>query len=76
MRKRNEWIKWIPTGGQLPPDTLATSLEKMTVEEVPPSQNNMAGNLDPNSVAIPESSSTESTGQSQHPNEDVTQTNH
>ncbi|XP_009334716.2 la-related protein 1C [Pyrus x bretschneideri] len=89
VRRRNEWTKWISTAGQLPAEsgspstlsssvlsdnTLANSFGKMTVEV--PSQNSMACKPDPNSVAIPESCSTESTSQSQLPNGDVTQTDH
>ncbi|TQE07557.1 hypothetical protein C1H46_006877 [Malus baccata] len=89
VRRRNEWTKWISTTGQLTPESgspstlsssalsdnmLANSFEKMTVEG--PSQNSMEGKPDPNSVAIPESCSTESTSQAQLPNGDVIQTDH
>lgn len=88
MRRLNEWMKWIPAGSQLPFEsgssspgvlshkTLATSFEKMTVEEEAPSQTNTTGKLESNCVSIPESCSTESAGLSQLPNGDVTQTNH
>ncbi|XP_021827634.1 la-related protein 1C-like [Prunus avium] len=88
VRRLNEWMKWIPAGSQLPFEsgssspgvlshkTLATSFEKMTVEEEAPSQTNTTGKLESNCVSIPESCSTESAGLSQLPNGDVTQTNH
>ncbi|KAH7523480.1 hypothetical protein FEM48_Zijuj06G0015700 [Ziziphus jujuba var. spinosa] len=85
VRKRNEWMRWIPTSGRLTTEpgssspgnssfnVMATSFQKMTMEDAATSQNSLAGNKDPNSEAGPGSNSTESTAQSHLSNGDVTQ---
>ncbi|KAK7855970.1 la-related protein 1c [Quercus suber] len=85
VRRRNEWNKWIPASSRIPSDsgsvspnkssydTLATSLQKITVEEVDTNQSSMTGKADPNSEAAAGSCITESIGQSQLPNGEDTQ---
>lgn len=85
MRKRGEWMKWIPTSGRLSTEpgspslsnssfnVMETSFQKLTMEEAATSQNSLAGNKDPNSEAGPGSNSTEFIAQPHLPNGDGTQ---
>ncbi|KAL0016934.1 hypothetical protein SO802_004003 [Lithocarpus litseifolius] len=85
VRRHNEWKKWIPASSRIPSDsgsvspnkssydTLATSLQKITVEEVDTNQSSVTGKADPNSEAVAGSCITESIGQSQLPNGEDTQ---
>ena len=64
VRRRNEWKKWKPASSRIPSDsgsvspnkssydTLETSLQKITVEEVDTNQSSVTGKADPNSEAV------------------------
>lgn len=88
LRRRDEWKKWIPASARLPSDsgsvspdnssydTLTTSFQNITVDEVDTNQSSVTGKADPNSEAVPGRCFTESIGQSQLSNGEVTQNNH
>uniref|UniRef100_A0A7N2R2U0 HTH La-type RNA-binding domain-containing protein n=2 Tax=Quercus lobata TaxID=97700 RepID=A0A7N2R2U0_QUELO len=85
VRRRNEWNKWKRASSRIPSDsgsvspnkssydTLATSLQKITVEEVDTNQSSVTGKADPNSEAVAGSWITEFIGQSQLPSGEDTQ---
>uniref|UniRef100_A0A5B6YWY6 Putative la-related protein 1C-like n=1 Tax=Davidia involucrata TaxID=16924 RepID=A0A5B6YWY6_DAVIN len=78
VRRRNEWRKWIPASGQFPTDDsgshspngsgysmLATSFQKVTLDEATINHNSAMGKADPHIEAAPgRCSSEELTGQS------------
>ncbi|KAK9271245.1 hypothetical protein L1049_026835 [Liquidambar formosana] len=81
VRRRNEWANWIPTSGRVSTDSglqspggsrynmLATSFQKVTLEEVGGNQNSMMGKADSHTESVPgRCSSEELTGQSQQSN--------
>lgn len=88
VRKRNEWMKWISNSGRHSAESgsaapgnssfsvMATSFQKMTMEEAATSQNSLAGKADPNSEAGPGSGSAESIARSHLPNGEVAQRTH
>ncbi|KAF3445317.1 hypothetical protein FNV43_RR10492 [Rhamnella rubrinervis] len=83
VRKRNEWMKWISTSGRLSAESgsaspgnssfnvMATSFQKMTMEEAATSQDSLAGKADPNCKAAPGTGSAESIARSHLPNGEV-----
>ncbi|KAG7966836.1 hypothetical protein I3843_08G068700 [Carya illinoinensis] len=85
VRKRNDWKKWIPASALLPSDSgsaspnnsshdrLVTSFQKITVEGVDTNQSGVTGKADPNSEPVTGRCLTDSTGESQIPNGEVTQ---
>ncbi|KAF5462156.1 hypothetical protein F2P56_018186 [Juglans regia] len=85
VRKRNDWKKWIPASALLPSDSgsvspnnsshdrLVTSFQKITVEEVDTNQSGVIVKADPISEPVTGRCLTESTGESQIPNGEVTQ---
>lgn len=85
VRRRNEWKKWIPASALLPSDSstdspdksgedmLTNSFQKITMEGVDTNLSDVAGKADPNSEAVQGRFLTESIGQSQLPNGEVTE---
>lgn len=85
VRKRNDWKKWIPASALLPSDSgfvspnnsshdrLVTSFQKITVQEVNTNQSGVIGKADPISEPVTGRCLTESTGEAQIPNGEVTQ---